>query len=551
MPHLQLPRHDEPAVARPGAGGRDPLLAAVMAMAADLDLDLVLRRFVQAAAELTGARYAALGVLAEGGPARLSSFVHLGMTDAEVAVTGRLPEGHGILGLLVDDPAPLRLPDLGRHPLAVGFPPGHPPMRSFLGVPVRSRDRVFGNLYLTEKPAGDFTQEDQDLVVALASAAGVLIENARLHDQALRRERWLEATALVVGELTRATSGRDALALVADQACAAAEADAAWVVTDREGVLEVQAVAGAAASVRGADDAPLLPAPTADAVGAGRTVVTHAVVAAGGVAGPDAGVVLGPGVVVPLRTDEGVVGALALGWSGSHEEAFHRLDIRLPESFAAHAALALQLLRSRAAERRLDLLEERDRIGRDLHDLVVQRIFAVGLGLESLRRRTHDPDTQGRAAVAVRELDETVREIRRTIFALGSGVAGADLQTEVARVVERAASTLKFRPHLDLRGPVRSAVDDETGAHLLAVLAETLSNSARHAAATRVDVTLEVGAEVTLTVADDGRGLPPDVRESGLANVRDRAARLGGRCDVTSSDHGTTVRWSVPLVRRG
>ena len=369
------------------------LLDAVLTMAADLSLDGVLSRIVEIASRLVDARYAALGVLADSddaGDKRLRTFIHHGISPDAATRIGDLPSGHGLLGLIIDRPEPLRLHDIADDPASYGFPPHHPPMHSFLGVPVRIRDRVFGNLYLTEKRDGtDFTVEDEEIVVALAAAAGVTIENARLYEEAQK---------------------------------------------------------------------------------------------------------------------------------------------------------------ARADRERLAVLEDRDRIGRDLHDLIIQRLFAVGLGLQSTGRRLTDrPEIVQRLDQAVDDIDATIKDIRRTIFALGSAEASDDVQAEVTRLVDRSAATLKFRPQLSFEGPVRTLVTSDLVPDLLAVLGEALSNAARHAFATSGSVTVTAGEEIVLTVSDDGRGMDQDVVESGLANIRRRAEQRGGTFRVDSAPGGgTTLRWAVP-----
>ncbi|MEV7431332.1 GAF domain-containing protein [Nocardioides sp. NPDC092400] len=529
------------------------LLDAVVTMAADLSLDGVLSRIVEVASHLVGAQYAALGVIG-GGPNRpLSTFVHHGMETEVVHVIGDLPRGHGILGLIIDRPEPLRLHDIAAHPASYGFPPGHPPMSSFLGVPVRIRDRVFGNLYLTEKEGGvDFTATDEEVVVALAAAAGVAIENARLYHEAAVRQRWLAATAEVTGLLAGADPHgvpadeveSDALRAVAALAREAADADLVWVVAGPEDAPVVVAASGRAPDV----PSPTVPAraaahPPADAASSVPDVGEAGFTGAGWLE-------LGPAVTVPVRASEEVHGVLVLAWSPERAHLHRELDLAAPTAFAEQAALALQVAAARADQQRLVVFEDRDRIGRDLHDLVIQRLFAVGLGLQGTARQLQQPELAARLEEAVDELDATIKDIRRSIFALGSTDARADLQTEVTRLVDRAAQTLKFRPALSFDGPVRTLVPAEVAPHLLAVLGEALSNASRHADARSVEVHVRAGREVVLTVADDGRGLPADTRESGLRNLRQRAEELGGSCEVSSSPgRGTTVRWAVPMRR--
>lgn len=531
------------------------VLDAVVSMGADLSLDGVLAKIVEIAKELAGARYAALGVLDFGAGQGLRMFVHGGMTPAQVEGIGDLPTGHGVLGLLIDRPEPLRLRDIAEHPSAYGFPPGHPPMSSFLGVPVRIRGRVFGNLYLTEKLGdGDFTQADEDVVIALAAAAGVAVENARLHEEAARREDWLAAAAEITGLLGGSTPVEEALHLVAGRARRAASADVAWIVVGSTHDLVLKAVSGAAVPRVQLSTVPLDGTYSQQVVSSGEAITVPDLMAEGTAASSgrsEGWPTLGPAIIVPLRTREVVVGALALAWTPERADRFHEVDPRLPAGFAERAALALQMVQAHDAERRLALLEDRDRIGRDLHDLVIQRLFAVGLGLETASRSTSDHETARRLEGAVDDLDATIRDIRRSIFALGSPSSSADLQSEVTRLVERAESTLKFRPSLTFEGPVRTLVTDDQAPHLLAVLGEALSNASRHADARSIRVSVTVGDELRLVVSDDGRGLPVAAQESGLRHMRERAALLHGTCVVDSSDQGTTITWVVPLAWQG
>jgi signal transduction histidine kinase len=527
------------------------LIDAVVSMAADLTLDAVLARIVEIARELTGARYAALGVLGSGPDKRLRTFVHHGMNQVQVDEIGSLPTGHGLLGLLIDRPEPVRLHDIASHPQSYGFPPEHPPMSSFLGVPVRIREQVFGNLYLTEKAGGgDFTKQDEDVTVALAAAAGAAVENARLYEEVGRREAWLAATAEITGLLSGPGDG-DPLQLVADRAREVAAADVAWIVVQVEGELAVRAVSGPSVSLEDVAGLSLDPSLSREVLRTGESIALEDM-EADSRAAPMSHIAgwpeVGPAILVPLRALDVVVGALALAWTPERADHFHEVDARLPASFAEQAALALQVQQSREAEQRLALFEDRDRIGRDLHDLVIQRLFAVGLGLQAVSRGVDEPQARQRIETAVEDLDATIKDIRRSIFALGAPADAVDLQTELTRLVDRAAATLKFRPTLQLEGPVRTLVDDDRAPHLLAVLGEALSNASRHAHATDVHVSIVAGRVLSLVVADNGDGFAPDVRESGLRSMRERAERLGGSCVVESSGEGTTVSWTVPLT---
>jgi signal transduction histidine kinase len=531
------------------------LLDGVVSISSDLSLDGVLRRIVETASELVDARYAALGVLGSGVDRRLQAFITNGVTEEQREQIGDLPRGQGLLGLIIDRPEPLRLHDIAEHPESFGFPPHHPPMRSFLGVPVRIRDKVFGNLYLTEKTdGGDFTDKDESVVVALAAAAGVVIENARLYQEAERRERWLAATAEIIALLLGPVDHHDALQTVADRAREITGADVSTVLLRRsEDELETAVVSGLPGPVP-TDPIPVDASLGGLVVSAGEPVVVEDLARdtraardlLGNLHWPD----LGPAIVVPLRTADGVEGALSLAWTPEGSAGFHEVDVELPQRFAEQAALALQVARARADKEKLAVFEDRDRIGRDLHDLVIQRLFAIGLGLENTSRMIVKPDVSERVARAVDDIDATIKDIRRTIFALSVAHESRDIRRAVNEVVERAAEVLKFTPTLQFFGPVNAAVDDTVAPHLLAVLGEALSNVSRHAGAEKVEVVLETGDMVTLTVCDDGSGIPPDAVRSGLNNMLERAERLGGSCHVESeAGQGTTLRWQVPLSR--
>jgi signal transduction histidine kinase len=533
------------------------LLDAVVTMSADLSLERLLNRIVELASGLVGARYVAIGVLGPQPGKRLRTFVTHGVTPEERRAIGPLPEGHGILGLIIDQPEPLRLHNLAEHPASFGFPPNHPPMTSFLGVPIRTREHVFGNLYLTEKIGyDDFTEEDERIAVALAAAAGVAIENARLAEQAAHREDWLAATAEISATLAGSTTTQgDALQLVADRARDIAAADVTWIVagTDPDN-LQLRAVSGVAADPSKMITISLEHSLASDVVRSGKPVSVEDMASEPRALDLSAMLdwpKLGPAIVVPLRSDGEIEGVLALAWTPAHAAAFYDVDPTMPASFAEQATLALQVSEAREDQQRLALFEDRDRIGRDLHDVVIQRLFAIGLGLQSAARLAIRPEVTERIEAAVDDIDATIKDIRQTIFALGSMGEAADFQTEVSRLVERAGGTLKFRPSLAFEGPVRTRIDSVVAPDLLAVLAEALSNAARHAESTAVAVVLKAGDNITLTVTDNGRGMPSEVAESGLANMRERAERLGGYCHVGAAEpRGTTIEWSVPANGR-
>ncbi|MDP3890208.1 GAF domain-containing protein [Nocardioides sp.] len=534
------------------AGTRQQLLLeAVVSTAEDLSLDGVLRRIVRAASDLAGAKYAAMGVLAAGPERRLRDFITHGLSPEQADRIGRLPRGHGLLGLIIDRPTPLRLHEIAQHPESFGFPPHHPPMSSFLGVPVRIRDRVFGNLYLTEKEGGgDFTDEDEAVVVALAAAAGVAIENARLYEEASRRELWLEATTDVTAGVLGRLPGHQVLQGMVDRALEIACADlVAVALVDEDGSLGLQAVAGVEPAPRVSPDpretlaGRVLESGDAVVIDDLRTDPTPAA----DLRDRDGWPTVGPVVVLPLRTPDGVEGVLTLAWTPDHAHFRDDVDLQLPQRYAEQVALALQAARARSASEKLSVFEDRDRIGRDLHDLVIQQLFAIGLGLENTARMIERPTVAQRVATAVDDIDATIKDIRRTIFALSVAQASTDVRAALGNVVEQAAAPLAYRPTLRFAGPVDALVDDDVKDQLVAVLREALSNAARHAGATRIEVLLEADESIRLTVSDDGRGLPPAVVRSGLANLEERAARLGGRMLLESAaGRGTTLQWEVP-----
>lgn len=529
------------------------LIEAVVAVASDLTLDGVLERILAAAETLADAQYVALGIIDPDTGARLRHFIHRGMEEELVEKIGEPPTGQGLLGVLVDDPRPLRLTDLTTHPRASRFPAHHPVMTSFLGVPIRVRDRVFGNLYLTDKRGGGpFTDEDEQVLLVLAAAAGTAIDNARTYARTEQRRAWLSATTSIIASLASGASTADALHLVADKAREVAGADVAWVVTKQPTGLFLELVSGAPVDVGQMRRLSFRRSLASLVMASGEPLAVpdlesdERALDVSRIAGWPR---LGPVVVVPLTAPGGPAGVLSLGWTHEAAGAFHELDPLLPASFAEQASLAIQVADARAARQQLQIYEDRDRIGRDLHDLVIQRLFATGLSIQRAARMAADsPDLAARLEHAVDALDDTIGDIRRTIFSLGSGPEAGDVEAEVGQLVARAASTLKFRPHLRIDGPLRSLVGPSLEHDLLAVLGEALSNASRHARATSVDVGITVGDALEVRVSDNGVGISPGAVESGLGNLRRRASRYQGTCDVRSAvGGGTTVVWRVPL----
>jgi signal transduction histidine kinase len=539
------------------------LLEATVSMAGDLSLSSVLQRIVTTASELVGARYGALGVLARTAmtvplpgtdPPRLQEFVTHGLTDDQRAAIGDLPRGHGLLGLIIDVPRPLRLDRIGAHQQSYGFPSNHPPMNTFLGVPVRIRDKVFGNLYLTEKRDGaSFTEEDEQIVIALAAAAGVVIENARLYEEAATRRRWLEAAAEITAALLGEVNREEALQMIADRALEVASADLSAVVLRPDGSddeLVVQVLSGRDRDrVVGTHLEPDSLLHGALYTGERQVIADVAEEEGGelrlGLTDGDLG--LGPAVVLPLCTAGQVAGALVLGWTARRHEAFLATDLLLPEAFAEQAALALQVADAQRDQALLAVFEDRDRIGRDLHDLVIQRLFAIGLTLENAARLAGRPEVATRITSAVDDIDATIKDIRNTIFGLSAVRDLSSLRIELSSILEEEAAVLGFPATLHTTGPIDSAVSDVVRSHLVAVLREALSNAARHAEASAVEVGLDVGVDTVLTVTDNGRGYQPGGRASGLRNMAERASELGGTFAIDAvPTGGTRLTWRVP-----
>jgi signal transduction histidine kinase len=505
-----------------------------MAISSDLDLQGVLTRIVEAATVLTEARYGALGVV--GAEEFLVEFVTTGISEEERRRIGDLPHGRGILGLLITDPRSIRLGDLTEHPSSYGFPPNHPPMASFLGVPVRIRGTVFGNLYLTEKAGGgEFSDTDEQLVGALASVAGLLIENARAYGASERRREWLEASASLTDTLEGRVDQQVALDQIAAFARAPARARATAIAGIVDGSVEVRAVACAS----GEDP------------GHVRGEITEVLeqLASSEVTGPvDVDLGTAGATVVPLRAHLAPSGLLVALMDANEMRMGDAEARELLLSFADHAALTLDRGQAVYEREELAVLSDRERIGRDLHDLVIQRLFATGMQLQAASIRAVSDDVRGRIDRSVAELDATIRDVRATIFELQSPTTGS-LRGELRALAREYQPVLGFAPVVRTHGPVDTAVPEALREHLLAVCREALSNIARHARATHVAVELVVeGDEVSLMVQDDGVGLGAGATHSGLRNALERARALGGDLKLEDAvPRGLRFTWWAPL----
>jgi signal transduction histidine kinase len=526
------------------------LLDAFLSVSTGLDLDATLRRIVETATGLVNARYGALGVLREGGG--LAAFIHVGIDDETRARMGHLPEGKGVLGQLITEPYPLRIPDLGRHPASVGFPPNHPPMHSFLGVPVLVRGEVFGNLYLTEKAHGEFTAEDEAVLTALAGAAGIAIDNARLSEEGEVRRRWLTAVSDVRAALLDATSPAEALRLIAEQVSTLTASDATWVLQGPDPVDGTYTVAAQiGAGLQDITGSRLAPAdnPVLEAVEAAGSAVVTLDLSGLAYEGPNAHVAGGPCLGIPLRgSHSGDVVLIVARTAGA--PPFAESVVPLITAFADQATLALDKAAQQRLSRQLAVYEDRDRIARDLHDLVIQRVFAAGLALQSVLPRVGDAEARHRVQGVIGQLDDTIRDIRTTIFDLQTTDAARHSDSTRRRVLDVVTETAgdSVQPTVRMSGAVDSLVTGELAADVEAVVREAVSNVARHSGAAHVTVTLDVADDVVVEVVDDGQGIDERAARSGLRNLSERARRRAGGMTVDPlPDGGTRLRWFAPI----
>ncbi|MDQ1038810.1 GAF domain-containing protein [Streptomyces sp. V3I8] len=554
------PAPEDPTPSPPPAALPLPrLLEAVLGVGSDLELRGTLQRIVENAAALTGARYAALGVLAPGDDGGLAEFCTTGLPEADRARIGRPPSGRrGVLGAVVHERAPLRLTDLTADPRSCGVPPGHPRMRGFLGVPLFVEDEVYGNLYLTEKRGGPFTAEDEQVVRLLAAQAGIAIGNARLYETARRRERWIEGAAAVTTALLTGEAAADALMTVAERARVLADASAGVILqpTDEGGmeIVTASAPAGAAGLV-GTTIAPgsavleqLLggePVFLDDSATDARmtTPVRHR---------------FGPSMMLPLQAEGRLIGTLALPRRRGDPQ-YSPAEKLLATQFASQAALALVLADARQRRERLAVFEDRDRIARDLHDLVVQRLFATGMMLESTQRRTaaeaRDADVHATLGRAVEELRSTVQEVRTAIFALQQPPADAPttFRGKVLRETSGAGAVLGVQPSVHFTGPVDARVPDPVAGHLLTALRGALAAASRRAGTTRIAVTVDATATlpdgrpaVRLTVSTNG---DTDGTEAGAGTGAgdEDGAGTGDEGENGADGQAPTATWQFPL----
>jgi signal transduction histidine kinase len=526
----------------------DGLVDAMLVVTSGLELDDTLRTIVHTAINLVDARYGAVGV--RGQENDLVQFIYEGIDENARELIGHLPEGRGVLGVLIDDPKPIRLDNIFQHPASVGFPANHPPMRTFLGVPVRIRDEVFGNLYLTEKANGQpFSEDDEVLVQALAAAAGIAIENARLYEQSQARQSWIEAMRDIATGLLSGTNPTTVFRLIADKTLELIDAHAALVAVPVD------------SDMPSAEVVELVIAETAGEMfpsGEERTIPVRGTPIGQAFLdrtprrfdsldlGIGASWEPGDALVLPLRTTDAVAGVLvALAHRDGKRFGDEQLDMMA--AFADQAALAWQLATSQRRMRELDVLTDRDRIARDLHDHVIQRLFAVGLALQGTIPRSRTPEVQQRLSECVDDLQEVIQEIRTAIFDLQGAASGTTrLRQRLDEAIAQFAGT-ELRTSVQFIGPL-SVVDAILADHAEAVVREAVSNAVRHANAGTLTVTVTVEDDLSIEVVDNGQGLPGDVTGSGLTNLRRRAQESGGSFLIESrATGGTVLRWSAPL----
>ncbi len=528
------------------------LLRAIQSVTGDLSLERVLSRVVEAACELVGAQYGALGVI--GDDDHLEQFIHVGIDADTVARIGTLPDGKGLLGALITDPVPIRLRHMADDPRSSGFPSHHPAMDSFLGVPVWVRGEVFGNLYLTNSRHGDFTPEDEELVTALALAAGTAVSNARLYQESQQQQRWLEASAEVQAQLLSA-AGEDPLRTIARHAIEVSGSDLVIValVSPDDDTVIVEFAFG-----QGAEDLLGRRFPIAETL-AGKVIesgepmlLANAADRAQPLVHLDSVLDAGPILAVPLQGNERARGTLTLARRRGRS-SFSAADLDMAAAFAAHASVALELADAREATQRMIMLEDRDRIARDLHDHVIQELFSIGLGLEGVAGQLQSsPQLAQRIIRRVDDIDRAIRRIRTSIFALRGSLTSAPdgLRTRILEIAGDLTPLLGFAPAVSFAGLVDLGVDQELAEDVTACLRESLTNVGRHARASSASVDVEVvGRELTVRVSDNGVGMPArPTRRSGTANLQARAEKHRGSLLITPRDGGGTVlEWKVAI----
>ena len=539
------------------------LLRSVIAVSAGLDLDETLRQITLAAIELVDARYGALGVFAEDGSIGQFIFVQAGDPPERAAEPLHsvrpkdppAPAAVPVEGLtLIEDAKRLLLDDLAANPLSAGFTANDPSTRRFLGVPVFARGTVFGRLYLTEKHrAAGLTEDDEIVVRALAGAAGIAIDNSRQYETSRRHRRWLEATAEVTSQLLAGGDAEQVLHLIAGHALDLTGADYTIIALpgDTEKPAPDVAVLTVAVCVgMGADTITGRTMPITGSTGGEvfadqvpRNVAELSYDLAAGL-----GIEFGPALALPLGAGDALAGVLlAVRTPGS--APFDELEMQMVSLFAGQAMLALERTEIQATRRELQSLAERDRIAQDLHDHVIQQLFATGLAMESTQQLVTTPTVAARLSDHVDQVYAVIADIRSAIFDLQAGPAeNSQLRTTLHQVITDLTADTPLRTTVRMSGPL-DALPADLVSHVQAVVREAVSNAVRHAHATDLTITISVGDLVAIDVTDDGIGIPDTVARSGLHHLQQRAETAGGTLTTTRRhDGGTRLVWAAPLT---
>lgn len=522
------------------------LLRASQLVTGELDLEDVLQRIAESAVTLVNAQYGALGVIDSEG--RLEQFIHVGMPQELVDQIGQLPEGHGVLGAVIESSCPMRLDDLTADSRSVGFPAHHPPMRTFLGVPITIGGRTYGNLYLTDRVSGVFTEDDEDLVTALAATAATAITNARLYDEARRAQRISAALSMVTAGLLESAQS-DVYGVLADNAATLAEAELACVVLPGAsgGTLRIAAARGEGAARLQDRSLPLADSVLAHALSGERGISQH-----DGRGPPPLGkdVPGGSIVAVPFVVSGVRVGALCVV-RRADRPPLGSGDLAMVEEFVDQAGIAVALAQARVDRQRLEVTEDRARTARDLHDHVIQRLFGTGLGLQALA--SAHPAQADILEEHISAIDAAIVDIRTAIFTLQTRGTSHAARHRILDLVTEFGPQFSTAPKVTLSGPIDLMITDQLLDDTVAVLREALTNVLRHAHAELVEVEVVATAEdVTVLVRDDGVGVPRQtIRTSGIDNLHERAVARGGSFSLESSESGgTCARWHALITPR-
>src|SRR6202158_2873834 len=539
----------------PARDPKDALLEAGLTLASELSLPVVLQRIVDLAVEVTDARYGALGVVGEGD--ELVDFITTGISAKQRRAIGALPRGRGLLGLLIREPRIVRIADIGRDPKPAGVAAHPPPMRSFLGAPVQAMGKIYGNIYRADKrTAREFSLEDERSVQVLATQAGAAIANASLYQENHRREQWLEALREITSDILEGTDTDSLLTSVAEHARELAGANAATILTTTSspGRLVVAAAVGAyAPQVRG-QSVPAAKSISGTVMETGKPLHTDDATTQGGVYQPIIRLGhVGPAIFVPLRVRGRSTGTLMVANTRGGRR-FDQGTVKLVETFADQASISIEYARAQADLRRLELMDERERIAKELHDGIIQSLFAVGMGLQGTALTSGSPETTARVEGAVGELDRIIRDLRNYIFGLRPGIL-ADRQLDQA--LRALGEEVEATSHIPVTIEVDAALSASLSARshdIVQLTREALSNITRHSRAKHAIVRLAPkGAVALLSIEDDGVGFDAGVPSagSGMRNMRERAATIGETLRVSSANgKGTKLRFTFPPFGR-